>query len=137
MECLERYPYLTAGVIAVLLSLVFGLVMQHTLLDKSQRGVRAYSLGVLECIIFMAAFSGAGTMGAAWLGFKVASKWKSWSLIADIKDSNDKVANKVKNGEEVGRQYRSFLVGTAVNLVIGLVTAGIASALSGKAVPWP
>jgi len=135
MECLERYPYLTAGVIAVLLSLVFGLVMQHTLLDKSQRGVRAYSLGVLECIIFMAAFSGAGTMGAAWLGFKVASKWKSWTLFSA--NTEDEKVKDLTTPKEVGRQYRSFLVGTAVNLVIGLVTAGIASALSGKAVPWP
>ena len=135
MECLERYPYLTAGVIAVLLSLVFGLVMQHTLLDKSQRGGRAYSLGVLECIIFMAAFSGAGTMGAAWLGFKVASKWKNWTLFSA--NTEDEKVKDLTTPKEVGRQYRSFLVGTAVNLVIGLVTAGIASALSGKAVPWP
>jgi len=136
MECLQRYPFVTAIVTATVLSLIFGFVMQKTMLDGSQGGLRAYAQGVFECFIFFAAFLGASAMGAAWLAFKVASKWKSWSLIADIKDPNDEVANKVKNGEEVGRQYRSFLVGTAGNLVIGLAAAAIAFALGGKT-PWP
>jgi hypothetical protein len=125
MECLKQYPWLAAGAFAVLLSLIFGFVMQLAVLTKEQRNPLGYFLGMFESLIFMAAFAGAGTMGAAWLGFKVASKWKSWSIFAE----HDEGAKAHTNVQEVSRQYRSFLVGSAGNVVIGLVAAGVAYAL--------
>lgn len=128
MDCLRQFPWITAAVIAALLGLVSGLVIQHKLLPESRRSIEGYFLGIFEAIIFMAAFAGAGVMGAAWLGFKVACKWKSWSLLP----KSDEKTNQMTTFDETTKQYRSFLVGTAGNLVIGLAAAAIGFALGGK-----
>jgi hypothetical protein len=121
MECLKQYPWITAAIIAALLSLFLGLVIQCKLISEDRRSIQGYFLGMFEAIIFLAAFAGAGVMGAAWLGFKVASKWKSWALLPEKEDR-----------AELTKQYRSFLLGTAGNLVIGLAAFAIGTALGGK-----
>src|SRR5712691_5245156 len=125
MECLFRHPWETAFLVIVLLAAAFGGVMQRwAALEKEPRNWPGFWLGLCEAVIFMAAFAGAGAIGAAWLGFKVASKWKSWELIKDVR---------VRAESVVSFGHRSFLLGTAGNIVIGLAGTWIAMGMLGAA----
>ena len=124
MDCLTRYPWGTAAVATVVLAAAFGVAMQRwAAKEKAPRSLAGFWLGICESVIFMAAFSGGGAAGgAAWLAFKVASKWKSWELIA---------SDAAKRERAVTYGYRAFLLGTAGNIVIGLIGAFIAIELLG------
>jgi hypothetical protein len=92
-------------------------------------------LGHLERFIFFAAFvmDGGWVIAASWLAFKVAFKWESWGQLKEI-------ASYLQDKEHletiraltyrVQRANRRFIIGTALNVAIGLVGAGIASYLS-------
>src|SRR5688572_7811079 len=84
MECLVKYPWITAAGTTLLLAAVFGGSMQTwAYINNKPRSWASFLLGLLEAVIYMAAFAGAATIGAAWLALRVASKWKSWDLIKD------------------------------------------------------
>lgn len=127
MDCLKQYPWVTATVIAVLLSLLFGFIFQ-LLQRRQQRNPYGYVLGICEAIIFMATFAFGIAIGAAWLAFKVASKWQSWSILAKAKDPE---VEKLATVEEISRQYHNFLVGTAANIIVGLAAWAAGKALDG------
>src|SRR5688572_11416388 len=104
--------WICAAAAAVVLSMLWGVCVQRFMTEKSERRwPRGLILGALEGIIFTATFAGVAVLGAAWLGFKVASKWKSWALMAD--------ASKKVDPLDIDTQYHRFLVGTAGNVVIG------------------
>jgi len=72
-------------------------------------------LGHLECVIFFASFAFVGQiLAAAWLVFKTAATWKTWSASKDL------------SYIEIQAKYRSVTIGTAANIVAALMGAGIA-----------
>jgi hypothetical protein len=129
MECVTLKPWIWAAFTAIVLSTLWGFFVQGILTSNNERDWRGLLLGPSEGIIFTVTFAGFAIVGSAWLGFKVASKWKSWSLIADArKAAGDPVPDK-----EFDTQYHRFLIGTAGNVVIGLVAAAVGFALGGRA----
>jgi len=95
-------------------------------------------LGFVERLISLGAFwAGGWLLAASWLGFKVASKWNSWTQLGDIprlsKEETDKNSEDVESmrarAYRFGVGNRRFVLGTALNLGIGMVGAGVAHAL--------
>lgn len=79
-------------------------------------------LGHLERLIFFAAFwiSGGWALAAAWLAFKVAAKWHAWSQAAKL-TSPEQIDDRAALLVRATMDYRYFVLGTAANLVAGLV----------------
>jgi len=74
-------------------------------------------VGHLECAIFFLSFVllQSALLAAGWLAFKTAAKWKTW---ASIEEGVPLAETQVR--------YRSFVIGTAANIVAALIGAGIA-----------
>lgn len=87
-------------------------------------------LGWLERTIYFSSISvsGAWVLAGAWLGFRVACKWKSWEL-GDL-PSRTGSADDVWLPDARARLYRTesahrrFVIGQAANLVAALAGAG-------------
>ncbi len=87
------------------------------------------TLGWLERFIFFAAFvSKAEIAVAAWLAFKVASKWNAWTnviavpdKIVDLDDLDFLIARR-RWGSHV---LMTFLIGTAYNIIAGMLGAAV------------
>lgn len=65
-------------------------------------------------------------MVGGWLAFKMAAKWESWKNIVQVPDNLDGVTplNWFKAREALGSyMFARFLIGTLLNLLIGLVSA--------------
>jgi hypothetical protein len=82
-------------------------------------------LGNLERLLFFGAFwMDAPTLTAAWLAFKVASKWNAWSNVISLPktmsgiDELDFLIARRRWGSQL---LTTFLVGTLANIVIGLL----------------
>jgi hypothetical protein len=83
-------------------------------------------LGNLERLLFFSAFwMDASAVTAAWLAFKVASKWNAWSNVISVPksalpnvDEFDFLIARRRWGSQL---LATFLVGTISNIIIGLL----------------
>ena len=91
-------------------------------------------LGHLERFLFFAVFlAGAPLAAGAWLAFKVASKWNAWENILAIPSKLDGIED--LDFLNARRHWGShvlmtFLIGTAYNLICGLLGAALAGHLN-------
>lgn len=80
-------------------------------------------------IFFVTLWAGAPIIVAAWLTFKVATKWESWSNVAqvpdDLKGAKDPIAYLTARTRWSSRTMQRFLVGTGLNLVAAFLALGI------------
>lgn len=87
-------------------------------------------LGSLERIIFFAAFLAEAHIAvAAWLAFKVASKWNAWENVIAIPkkiDGVDDLNFLVARSSLGSHVLMTFQIGTAYNIIAGLFGALIA-----------
>lgn len=94
-----------------------------------EHGQTGSTIGFLERFLFLGAFwVGAYPVIVAWLGFKVAAKWESWSHVVQVPTTLDPVRPIVwlQARMRFGSWLLSrFLVGTLMNILI----AGIAGYL--------
>jgi len=67
-------------------------------------------------------------LAAAWLGFKVAAKWHSWTQASKLLDAGQ-VTDQAALLARATMDYRFFVLGTAANLVAGLVGLGVGGLL--------
>ena len=90
-------------------------------------GAAGEFLGALERILYFIAFwHGAYVLIAAWLGFKVATKWQSWSNLLsniDVPELPDfphiEAVNRLRARRYLGwRLSQRFLIGTILNILI-------------------
>ena len=93
-------------------------------------------LGWLERLMFFAAFLLAAHIAvAAWLAFKVASKWQAWATVISIPDKleiwNDDLDYLIARRRWGSHLLMTFLIGTAYNILVGM--AGAAVVLYGDA----
>ena len=86
-------------------------------------------LGHLERLVFFGAFwIDALTIVAAWLAFKVASKWNVWSNVISVPktisgiDELDYLIARRRWGSQV---LMTFLIGTLSNIIVGFLAAQI------------
>jgi len=86
-------------------------------------------LGYLERLAFFGAFwFDAAAMVAAWLAFKVASKWNVWSNVILVPktisgiDELDYLIARRRWGSQI---LMSFLIGTLFNVIVGFLAAQI------------
>jgi hypothetical protein len=97
----------------------------------TQRGDGGKWIGILERYFCLAVFwTGNGTLVAAWLAFKVASKWEVWKNINQVPSKLDGVADADWFG--LRAVYGSwiltrFWIGTLGNILAGLIGAYFAS----------
>ena len=97
-----------------------------TALTEGNEG--GWILGNIERLLFFGAFwVDAPTVTAAWLAFKVASKWNAWSNVISVPktlsgiDELDFLIARRRWGSQL---LTTFLVGTLSNIVIGLLGVG-------------
>jgi hypothetical protein len=98
-------------------------------------GARAASwLGAFECLLAYVAMilfeKEAATLIGGWLAFKVASKWESWSNVGKVPetlgDLNVSQLDFLRARRQWGTMvYTRFLVGTLLNVVMGVLTGVI------------
>ena len=86
-------------------------------------------LGFLERLVTLIALSmNAPTVIAAWLAFKVATKWEVWSNVIQVptklNDATDisYLSARRKWGSSV---FMRFLLGTLSNIILGMVAFGL------------
>jgi hypothetical protein len=92
-------------------------------LHRGTRPTAAGFLGFAESIlVYCAVALGEGTIAAAYLALKVASKWQSWAIL-EQKDP------KTATPGDVVVRHRTFVFGTAANVVAGLLGALVTRAL--------
>jgi hypothetical protein len=88
-------------------------------------------LGFLERLIFFAAFFAQAHIAvAAWLAFKVASKWNAWENVIAIPDKLEGIENLsflVARRNWGSHVLMTFLIGTACNILAGLLGASVAT----------
>jgi hypothetical protein len=87
-------------------------------------------LGWLERFMFFAAFlAGADIAVAAWLAFKVASKWNAWENVITVPKALEGVSELdflIARRAWGSHVLMTFLIGTAYNVVAGLLGAATA-----------
>jgi len=89
-------------------------------------------LGHTERVIFFAAFVWHWALAASYLGFKLASKWKTWTTtweaikLPDDATPEDRNQTAKAHYARTGREHRLFTLGTACNLVAGAVGYAVA-----------
>jgi len=116
------------GVIAVLVGLMLTPQIVRIIDVNAKVSAGELIFGSLECLLFFASFwMGTTVLASAWLVFKTAAKWKTWDTVEKLKEKP------IDNVEEIRVRYKSFLAGTAANLVAALVGAGVAAMLGS---PW-
>lgn len=80
-------------------------------------------------IFFVSLLSGVPILVAAWLAFKVATKWESWSNVAQvpkkIKGVEHPIEYFIARTRWSSRTMQRFLVGTGLNLVAAFISLGI------------
>jgi hypothetical protein len=110
--------------------------------------------GMVESLIFFASFwmAAGWPLAAGWLVFKAAARWESWKSVAEVprpqreftisepaqKDGTRSVsrADSESLAEFKARSYRSaylhrrFVLGTGINVLAGLLGAGVAHLLA-------
>jgi hypothetical protein len=88
------------------------------------------ALGHLERLLFFAAFwiGGGWLLAAAWLAFKAAAKWHTWSQAAKLLEVGQ-VTDQAALLARATMDYRFFVLGTAANLVAGLAGLGVGGLL--------
>jgi len=98
-------------------------VWKRNFIDRQPGGE---ALGHLERLIFFAAFwiAGGWALAAAWLAFKVASKWHTWNEAARLAGAAQ-LEDRAALLARATMDYRFFVIGTAANLVAGLVGLGV------------
>src|SRR5713226_7808202 len=89
------------------------------------RGDSGLILGAIEQAVFVVALWTDGwPLLASWLAFKVASKWQSWTHVAQIPappSANDAAASDrhaMLRHKLVARRYTTFIVGTGANILL-------------------
>ena len=94
-------------------------------------------LGALEQTIYFAAlWFEAWALLAGWLAFKLGSKWHSWQHVADLPpapttsgaDAMDEYV--IRRHQWSGLRHRTFVIGTAVNIVLAALGVLIARTLA-------
>ena len=91
--------------------------------------------GLLECVIFFAAFwSTQHLIAAAWLMFKVGAKWAAWQhLIKALDKIEGDPLTGLKTKNELGSfLLNRFLSGTLYNIVSGLTGVAVAPIIAGS-----
>jgi len=119
-------------------------VWRNEILLETPGGVH---LGHLECFIFFSAFwmPGGWAVAAAYLAFKLASKWDSWKSLGEIpkrqavltvksdererKEETEQLVDLRARVYRTSLTHRKFVVGTAANIAAGLIGAGVAQAV--------
>ena len=101
------------------------------------RGGSGPILGAIEQAIFFIAFWVEGwALLASWLAFKVASKWQSWTHVAQlpappppdqIEALNEYV---ILRHNWVARRYMTFVIGTGANILLAALGALIGRAVA-------
>jgi hypothetical protein len=94
-------------------------------------------LGVIEQSIFFIAFWSDGwPLLASWLAFKVASKWQSWTHVAqlpapppadDLRAVQEYV---ILRHKWVARRYMTFMIGTGANILLAAFGVAIGKAIA-------
>lgn len=94
-------------------------------------------LGAIEQSIFFIAFWSDGwPLLASWLAFKVASKWQSWTHVAQLPappPPEDTAAVKeyvILRHTWVARRYMTFMIGTGANIVLAAFGVAIGKAIA-------
>jgi hypothetical protein len=102
-------------------------VWQRNFIERQPGGE---ALGCLERLLFFAAFwiGGGWLLAAAWLAFKAAAKWHTWSQAAKLLDAGQ-VTDHAALLARATMDYRFFVLGTAANLVAGLAGLGVGGLL--------
>jgi hypothetical protein len=90
-------------------------------------------VGRLESLIFFGSlWSGSGFLVPAWLAFKVASKWETWTHVVrvgrNIFDGSPAEELRVRN-QWGSRLLQRFLIGTSYNLLSAMAGAAVALAI--------
>ena len=90
----------------------------------------AWWLGISERLVFfLSLWVGAPTLVAAWLAFKVASKWESWSNLTRVPDKLEEAKLPIEyftaRTRWSSRTMQRFLVGTALNLLSAFICVGL------------
>jgi len=89
-------------------------------------------IGITERLLFFTAlWVGAPILVGAWLAFKVASKWQSWSQLAYLPkppasfDDQGMIEYALLRHTWTARRYVTFLVGTGGNILVGAFGVGL------------
>ena len=80
-------------------------------------------------IFFVALWAGAPLLVAAWLAFKLASKWEAWTNLTrvpkDLKGAKHAIQYFIARTRWSSRTMQRFVVGTALNLLSAFIGIGI------------
>jgi len=96
-------------------------------------------LGWLERFMFFCAFlMGAHVAIGAWLAFKVAAKWNTWSNVISVPTAIEKVDPVdflIARRRWGSRLLMTFLIGTAYNIIVGMLGAAATHSVSNLRFP--
>jgi len=87
-------------------------------------------IGITERLLFFTAlWVGAPILVGAWLAFKVASKWESWTNLTrvppQLKDAKSDLDYFIARTRWSSRTMQRFLVGTGLNLLSAFIGLGV------------
>lgn len=94
----------------------------EVVMERSRSG---FILGAIEqAVFFVALWTDGWPLLASWLAFKVASKWQSWTHVAQLPTpppvqnvaATDQYA--ILRHKWVARRYITFVVGTGTNILL-------------------
>ena len=94
-------------------------------------------IGRFERLLFFFSMLFAASITVGWLGFKVASKWETWTNLYKVPDTIRGInqLDFLRARMDLGsRTYQRFLVGTSANLIASLLSLGLFFVLA-EAVP--
>jgi len=102
------------------------------IIGRSDKNRAGKWLGILECLLFYVMIASTNYVAiAGWLAFKVAAKWEAWKNIVRFPDkieSEEKISELdfLRARTELGTWIMSkFLIGTMLNLFVGLISFGL------------
>jgi len=85
-------------------------------------------IGRVERLLFFISIPFASAITVGWLGFKVASKWETWTNLYKVPDTIRGInqLDFLRARMDLGsRTYQRFLVGTSANLIASLISLGL------------
>lgn len=112
---------ITAGFIIDIILYKIPKTPENDLSKQTDTPAKIYAdkwLGIVERLVgATAGYSGEYLIVGGWLAFKVASKWENWTNIVKL-DKTD-IDDFEKRKTYGGNVYTRFLIGTAINILIG------------------